>query len=217
MTIDVMIAKRLLDLANIVDPPVRKRKLDNITCVQEIMYVLRTGVQWSKLRSLSNTHWTTVYKRFRKWCQKDVFGKLWDDCVAEYVTKKGVDVIEPFRTLFIDSTMIKNVSGEDGTGRNPSDRGRQATKMSIICDENQVPLSCTFYPANQSDCTTIEQSVDALKVRPVATTLVGDKGYISRVRAEKLAEETMYVLGSRIWPPDEIWNASISFFEQLSK
>jgi putative transposase len=87
--------------------------------------------------------------------------------------------------------MIKNVSGVDYLGRNPTDRGRMATKMSMICATAMVPVSCTFYGANIADVTTTEASVDAINCRikkdsRYTNVLIGDKGYVSKKVARAL-------------------------------
>ena len=195
MAVEDVIAARLLDLVNLIDPPIRKRKLDNSTCVQEMMYMLKSGVPWSHLRPLVPVHVTTIYKRLSKWWSSDIFCRLWEACLAEYTTKKRLtEGRGALKTLFIDSTMIKNVSGRDEMGKNPSDRGRLATKMSIVCDDKKVPFSCTFYPANRNDCVTTEQSLQALKIKPRGYTIVGDKGYVSKFVAARLAVEGIKLL-----------------------
>jgi hypothetical protein len=58
--------------------------------------------------------------------------------------------------------MIKNNAGVDGTCYNHFDRNRKATKQSIICDQNHVPSSCSFYPANVSDVKTIIEQLNGI-------------------------------------------------------
>ena len=48
----------------------------------------------------------------------------------------------------IDSTFVKNIYGRDCIGRNPTDRGRMATKVSALVDQDGLPLSLRFFPAN---------------------------------------------------------------------
>jgi hypothetical protein len=104
-----------------------------------------------------------------------------------------------FRHLFIDSTMIKNISGCDCVGRNPSDRGRLATKISIICDKNMIPVSCTEWPANVSDIKTLEKSVNNMscpikKDNRFKNYVIGDKGYVSKALTELLAKSKIIKL-----------------------
>jgi hypothetical protein len=62
-----------------------------------------------------------------------------------------------FGAIFLDSSMIYNALGVETTGKNHYDRNRLGTKVSAIVDKNKVPLSLTFYPANQHDPTTTLQ------------------------------------------------------------
>ena len=55
--------------------------------------------------------------------------------------------------------MIKNIRGSDCIGRNHFDRNRFATKLSIVCDQNGIPVSSSFYQANVHDTKTLEQSI----------------------------------------------------------
>jgi hypothetical protein len=64
-----------------------------------------------------------------------------------------------FKTLFIDTTMIKNLAGTDCVERNPTDRGRLGSKMSVVCDMNRVAVGCVMYPANHADCKTVQNTI----------------------------------------------------------
>ncbi len=79
--------------------------------------------------------------------------------------------------------MIKNYKGIDCKGRNHYDRNRQATKISIICDQNKVPVSVSFYGANIHDTKTIDESIKNINQniftdKRRVINIVGDKGYI---------------------------------------
>ncbi len=78
--------------------------------------------------------------------------------------------------------MVKNDLGQDCIGRNPTDRRRSGSKISVIVDMNRVPLAMTFYGANRNDIKTIEDTLDAIpftlkKDRRRSVNIVGDKGY----------------------------------------
>jgi hypothetical protein len=90
-----------------------------------------------------------------------------------------------FKTLFIDTTMIKNLAGTDCVGRNPTDRGRLGSKMSVVCDLNRVAVGCVLYPANRADCKTVESTIDAVQCplrhdKRRTVHVVGDKAYSSK-------------------------------------
>ena len=103
--------------------------------------------------------------------------------------------------MFIDTTMIKNVGGVDGLGKNGSDRGRLATKMGAIVDQDAVPVCAAFFPANQNDVTTTVDTVCSIPCnlrddRRRKHVLVGDRGYISKTVADELRAFDMTLLYS---------------------
>lgn len=113
-----------------------------------------------------------------------------------YVTLKLTISKSWFQVLFIDSSMIKNLNGIDCKGRNHFDRNRFGTKVSMLCDHNNIPITAVFYPANVNDAITIEDTLGSivhniLPDKRYLHTLVGDKGYIiGHERKNKLL--TMY-------------------------
>ena len=161
------------------DPPERSRKLSNWCAVEEIVYMLQSGVSWRNLRTRTDCSPWTVYQRFRVWVRKGVFQAVWTRLLHRYAQEKLACDPRWFHDLFIDTSMVKNVSGEDCLGKNPTDRGRLATKHSAICDRAGVPVSSVFFAANRPDCTTTLESVDSIacpttRDRRYANVLVGD-------------------------------------------
>ena len=166
------------------DPPIRARKLSNRCALEELVYMLQSGVSWRHLRCRTCSHWT-VYKRLQCWVKTGLLYEVWVIVLNHYANKKMTVDPHWFHELFIDSSMVKNISGVDCLGKNPTDRGRLATKHSAICDKAGVPVSSVFFKANQHDCTTTERAVEAISCRVkrdrrYSTVLVADKGYISR-------------------------------------
>ena len=180
------------------DPPQRKRKLSNLCALEYLYQLLRTGMAWRDLIVHSATY-HAVYKRLILWKRNDVLTKTWHIIMKEYASRRLF--LDPtwFKNIFIDSTMIKNVAGVDGTGANPTDRGREATKLSIICDKKMIAVSKTFYGANKCDVTTLEKSVTEIccKIRKdnrYTTILVGDKGYPSKSNSDFCKRNRMRLL-----------------------
>ena len=75
----------------------------------------------------------------------DVFRAAYEQLLRVYRKKR-----EPLR-YSIDSTMVKNVYGRDCLGRNPVDRGRKGSKMSVAVDDLGVLFGCCLHPANIPD------------------------------------------------------------------
>jgi hypothetical protein len=161
----------------------RKVKIVNKECLYWIIKVLITGIPWSHITP-SNCHYSTIYKRFKLWTNEDIFLDLWKQLVIDYQSNMLKIDSKWFQNMFIDSTMIKNIQGCDCLGKNHFDRNRLATKVSLIIDKQSIPISCSFYPANQHDATTIDNSINNVigqikrRKSKLIHNLVGDKGYI---------------------------------------
>ncbi len=85
--------------------------------------------------------------------------------------------------MAVDTSFVKNVYGKDVTGRNPTDRGRKATKVSLLTDCRGTPLCSVFHKANKSDVLTLKHILDtaARKTNQLRAydSLMADKGYDS--------------------------------------
>lgn len=209
---------QLVEVIDSIDPPKRRRKLSTRVALTLMLYMLRSNVSWKdlQLQMTGITYWA-VYKRFRHWVQAGVFDNSRVQLTKVYVVGQLLHDPRAFSALLIDTTLSKNVAGRDCAGRNGSDRGRQATKLSGICDRNMVLLSRQFYPGNRNDVTTLVPAVEGIvcNIRRDARykcTLVADKGYISAAHARTLAERhdiTMLVpprknMARRQWTPKEV-------------
>ena len=81
----------------------------------------------------------------------------------------------------IDSTQVKNIFGQDRIGRNPTDRGRNGTKLSITVNNEGIPLAFTAYPSNTSDYNTFEDTIKSMYIKDKRKNMdfLADKGYDS--------------------------------------
>lgn len=143
-----------------------------------IFYVLRTGCQWKALpRSLGAP--STVHDRFRDWVEAGVFRRLWECGLVEYDERVGID----WEWQAMDGAMTKAPLGGESTGRNPTDRGKQGTKRSLLVEGRGVPIGLTIDGANRHDMKLVERTLQSLPpARPAPTPeqpqhLCLDKGY----------------------------------------
>ena len=87
-------------------------------------------------------------------------------------------------TLIADTSFVKNVHGTQVLGKNPTDRGRKATKISLLTDKQGTPLCTVFHKANKNDCLTLRHllSTAARKTDIVRhyRELLADRGYDSQ-------------------------------------
>jgi len=142
-----------------------------------IFYLLRTGCQWKALpRSLGAP--STVHDRFQEWREAGVFEQMWKEGLLEYDDKKGIE----WEWQSIDGTMTKAPLGRDGTGPNPTDRGKKGTKRSLLTEGKGIPIGLSVDGANRHDKKLVKKTLDSIPIeRPdpkqVKQNICMDKGY----------------------------------------
>ena len=131
---------------------------------------MQRGSTWRSLIDVKDVdvHYQTIYKRFKKLGRQGIMKIIWDKLLATYSELMLSIDRKHFGAVFLDSSMIYNSMGIETTGKNHYDRNRLGTKVSAIVDVNKVPISLSFYPANQHDSTTTLQSVEEIgcKIKP---------------------------------------------------
>ena len=182
--LDPSILDGIAVLLDKLDPPRRARKVSNRAVLEVAFLVLSQGVSWERM-TVEGVSASTPQKRFRRWCRDGVLLEAWRSVVKEYVREGISRAPDTFQTVYIDASFEKNLLGGDCLGKNPTDRGRLATKLSLVCDDFGVPLAFSLHPGNQSDVTTVESTLESLpcsitKDGRYSTVLVGDKGYVSK-------------------------------------
>ncbi len=131
---------------------------------EAIVYVLRTGLQWNALpRGLGAS--STVHDRFQEWERAGFFRTLWQAGLQDYDELIGIQ----WEWQAVDGAMTKAPLGHAATGANPTDRGKQGVKRSLLTDGAGIPLAIVIAGANRHDmkllCATLEGLVIA---RPTA-------------------------------------------------
>ena len=64
---------------------------DDRTCLNAILFVLRTGCQWNALNATGICPSSTAHDRFQAWVAAGVFRRLWAAGLLEYDKVKGID------------------------------------------------------------------------------------------------------------------------------
>lgn len=165
----------MLKQAAVLDPPAatgRQRVLSDNEALSAIFTLCRTGMQW---REVSTTVcYTTVFRRMHRWASRGVFEAAYADTLQTYKR------ICPPTRYCVDSSFVKNAYGRLGTGRNPTDRGRKAIKVSVVTDQHGVVHGMTLSPANRPDVTLLEETLQSMITKLEQLPLYADRGYDSR-------------------------------------
>ena len=132
---------------------------------EAIVYILRTGIQWNALpRELGAS--STVHDRFQEWERAGFFQALWQAGIEEYDELIGIQ----WEWQAVDGAMTKAPFGHAATGANPTDRGKQGTKRSLLTDGAGIPLALVVDGANRHDVRLLCATLDGLVIsRPEPT------------------------------------------------
>ena len=159
----------------------RKLKNDFDSYLDKIFYVLQYGIPWRAIEC-TKLHYTTYHKFFQKLVELNIFKITYEILVKVYCKHNP----EKIKTLFIDSSMIKNINGKDNTGRNHYDRNRKGNKITVLVNSMGIPVSIHLSPANIHDAKLIETAISNSVVKILKTKIVSDKGYINQKVKNKL-------------------------------
>jgi transposase len=184
---------RLLEHVEAIEgTPRRKRKLSNAEALYQMLRVMKRGVCWRDTEGMSTVYsWQAVYKRFRQWTEHETFKKAWEAVIQQYASHLKHQDPQWFQNLFIDGTMIKNYEVTQCYGKNPTDRGRSGTKLSIICDRRRQIVGVVEAPANVSDSRLVIPTIASIPFdiqddHRRSIHIIGDKGYSSNTLARRV-------------------------------
>lgn len=159
-----------------------------------IFFVLRTGIQWQACPREKFGPPSTVHHYFNKWRREGVFEKMLIVALETYDDLKGID----WEWQSVDGAMTKAPLGGEATGPNPTDRGKQGTKRSLLTDARGTPLSVVPSAANINDFKLLESTIENIEVeRPEPSgdrqqNMCLDKGYDDK-RSRRTVAEKGYV------------------------
>lgn len=156
-----------------------------------IFYVFKTGIQWKAVPDCFPSG-STLHRWFQFFVKNNFFYYLWEELLMNYDEEVSVQ----FKWQSIDSASIKSPLGGEGTGKNPTDRGKLGTKLSIIVDGNGVPLSLVIKGANVHDVNFVKENIEERLIcdesdKIFQNYLCGDKGYDSEDLREQISNNEL--------------------------
>lgn len=166
----------------------RPRLADRI-CFEAMLVRLVTGCSWVDAERLCGNRVsdTTLRARRDEWIAAGVFDAVAEEALAGYDRIVGLDLSD----VVIDGCLNKAPCGGEGTGKNPTDRGKLGWKWSIATDANGIVIGWVLDGANRNDIVLLEPTLAAVAQRGLLAdieTLHLDKGYDSHGTRRLVAE-----------------------------
>lgn len=166
-------------------------RADDRAALNGIWYVLWTGCQWKAIsRSWFGVSSSVIHERFQTWQEMGIFANMMREMVLYYQTEREVG----WEWQSIDSKTCPAPLGGEKTGRNPTDRGKQGSKIHLLVDEKGVPLALHVTGANEHDKWSADDLIVAIVIeRPdpeqVEQHLCADRGYDYEDVHQTIAQE----------------------------
>jgi transposase len=155
-------------------------RISDRDCFEAILFRLVTGCSWDVAGRLGKGSETTLRRRRDEWEAAHAFERLVEEAIRAFDKVIGLDLSE----VSIDGSLHKAPAGGEGTGPNPTDRGKTGWKWSLATDTNGVPIGWVTDGANRNDCVLLPSTLDAVGDRGLLVeveTLHLDRGYDDRI------------------------------------
>jgi len=162
-------------------------RISDRDCFEAILFRLVTGCSWDVAGRLGKGSETTLRRRRDEWVAAGAFGRLVEEAIVGFDKVIGLDLCD----VSIDGSLHKAPMGGEGTGPNPTDRGKTGWKWSVATDINGVPIGWVADGANRNDSVLLAPTLDDVAKRGLLgdiETLWLDRGYDSELTRTRLAE-----------------------------
>ena len=169
----------------------RPRRPDR-DCFEVMLVRLSTGCSWEDAERLcgNKVSDTTVRDRRDEWLAAGVFDAIAQEATSAYDRIIGLDLSD----VALDGSLHKSPCGGEGTGKNPTDRGKLGWKWSILTDRHGIPIGWTIDGANRNDSILLAPTLDDAAARGLlddVETIWLDRGYDSDVTRARLTEHSL--------------------------
>jgi transposase len=145
-------------------------------CFEGILHRLVTGCSWDVAGRLGGGGETTLRRRRDEWVAAGVFNRLEQEALAAYDRIIGLDLSD----VALDGSQHKAPMGGEGTGPNPTDRGKSGWKWSLLTDRGGIPVGWAIDGAHRHDVMLVAPTLAAVATRGLLGeigTLHLDRGY----------------------------------------
>jgi transposase len=155
-------------------------RISDRDCFEAILFRLVTGCSWDVAGRLGKGSETTLRRRRDEWVAVGAFGCLVEEAIGAFDKVIGLDLSD----VAVDGSLHKAPTGGEGTGPNPTDRGKTGWKWSVATDANGVPIGWVIDGANRNDCVLLPTTLEAVAARGLLIdieTLHLDRGYDNNI------------------------------------
>jgi transposase len=186
-------------LQPLLPPPKRRRfrypgrkPIGDRQALTGILFVLKTGIPWEDLPvEMGCGCGMSCWRRLHAWQEQGVWFALYQALLARL---EGADQIDWSRAA-VDSTFARALGGVEGSGKNPTDRGRPGIKQHVEVDAQGIPLAGDSTPANVPEVNELLSLVDTAGPLDEAgqpprypEEMYGDRAYDSEPHREELRQ-----------------------------
>ena len=164
-----------------------RRRKSNYDCFEVMLVRLVTGCSWEDAERLCGNvvSDTTVRTRRDEWVTAGIYEQFVNEALCAFDKVIGFR----FSDVALDGSLHKAPVGGEGTGKNPTDRGRQGWKWSIITELAGIPFGWTADGANRNDSVLLTPTLKDANARGWLSqvhTIWLDRGYDSDATRERL-------------------------------
>jgi transposase len=163
----------------------RPRVADRL-CFRGILIRLVTGASWVDIEAILDHRVsdTTLRARRDEWIDAGIFEALKSEALAAFDRIIGLDLDD----VALDGSLHKAPCGGEGTGPNPTDRGKLGWKWSVAAERHGIPIGWAIDGANRNDVRMLAPTLEAIAEIGLLVdidTLHLDRGYdYPKVRRE---------------------------------
>jgi transposase len=169
-----------------------RRPITHRQALTGILFVLKSGIPWEMLpQEMGCGCGMSCWRRLDAWQRAGVWERLYQ-FLLEHLDEAGkID----WSRAAVDSTFARAFGGVEGSGPNPTDRGRPGVKQHALADANGVPLAAESTKANVPEVKRLLPLLD--RCGPLSEegepsrlpgAVYGDRAYDSEPHREGLRE-----------------------------
>ena len=134
-------------------------RIDQRAALDALIFRLRSGCQGNQLPQEFPDD-SSVHRTMQRWQQVGLFEQIWAGLLRECAELGGVD----WEWQSADAWMSKARLGGDLIGRNPTDRGKNGVKKSLLVEASGGPLALALAGAHRHDSKLLAATLEAIVI-----------------------------------------------------